>query len=1280
MDPIEAAPPPASKSTAFRVLRYAVATALVIAVLWSAAWFYVPSIVNSIAGKLVEQKIGRHLSLGHVEFNPWTLELTLDDVVLAGAAAGSPPQLQVKRIHANAAITSLFRLAPVIDNLDVDAPLLRLSRLADGGYDIDDMVQKIAAAPPADHPARFAVHNIVVRAGAIDFIDVPVNATRRIRDLELGIPFLSSLPSEREINVEPHLAFALDGARFDSAAVTAPWSEQGKGEAKIKLDHFDIAPYLVYLPRTLPARPRSAELSADVLLAFERHPKLTLRISGTVEVTGIKVIDASSQELLEAGDIRIGIDDLRPLEYIAHLARIDVEAPHVLAQRRADGRVNLLLAAGDAQGQPVPVAQVPLPTTAASAAQKSTGAAAASSPTGGAPASPAPLWKATLGALTIHAGQLDWRDASTTPQSALALTDFSLEAKAIGWPLEAPVVFKGEGVLGTDKERGKLTFSGQGNAAGATVRIGLDALPLVAARPYLRTLLELPLVGALSADLGVEWKPSAAGPQLRVDARRVSVAALAFGDAKAPQVGIQELEVLDAHIDTGARTATIGQIAVHAPRLLVTRAKAGSWNFEHWRSGAVSAPGLGAATKPETMAGMLVREASPAADVGGGWKLALGDLAVDKARVGFIDLSVDEPVALDLVDFGVQVHGWGLEASRPVPFRVTGKLSAPAAKAAKAAGNELVGSIDVRGELKGLRGGVPESVRASLLLKDLPLHLVDPYLHALADIDVVKAQTSFKGDVTWEQRRSESEPRLHLHGDASVDDLVATSATDDKAAPVRALAMVREALPTRQLLSWKLLSLRGIDVALAPGTAPHVGVAETSLTDFFARLVLDETGRLNLQDVANPVSASKTPVPEAAASAVPAAAAAPNPLAPIFDFGPIVVVNGRVNYNDRFVTPNYRADLSELSGRLGAFGSRSPAPGTAPQLADIEVRGRVQETASLEITGKVNPLAKPLALDLKAKVRDLELSPLSPYAIKYSGYGIERGKMSVDLAYLVKPDGELTASNHIILNQLTFGDKVPGAKQSLPVKLAVALLADSNGVIDLDLPVSGSINDPTFSIGGVVWQIVKNVVAKAVTAPFRALASSFGGTGGEEFSTVEFPAGTAELGAEAKGRLDKVAQALILKPALNLTITGESRLEIEQEAWKRDRLRQIVRAEKRRQAIGGGADASTGITVSEAEYPELLKAVYKRADIVKPKNAIGLTKDLPTSDMESLLLASIKVVDGAMEQLALRRGVGVRDYLASRNLPTSRLFLAAPKTNPEESGWTPRADLKLAIE
>jgi hypothetical protein len=393
-------------------------------------------------------------------------------------------------------------------------------------------------------------------------------------------------------------------------------------------------------------------------------------------------------------------------------------------------------------------------------------------------------------------------------------------------------------------------------------------------------------------------------------------------------------------------------------------------------------------------------------------------------------------------------------------------------------------------------------------------------------------------------------------------------------------------------------------------------------------------------------------------------------------------LGGRVYFSDRFIKPNYSANLTELTGQLSAFSSVSPDG--SPQLADLELRGRAEGTASLEILGKLNPLAKPLALDIQGKVRDLELAPLTPYSVKYAGHGIERGKLSVDVRYLVLPDGQLTASNQLILNQLTFGDKVDGAPASLPVKLAVALLADRNGVIDINLPISGSINDPQFRLGPVIFKVIVNLIVKAITSPFSLLASAFGG--GDELSQVAFAPGSAVLTAQATQGLDKVAKALTERPALKMTVVGTASLDAERAAYKRERLQSLVQAEKRRiQVLGGTTNGTATITVSPAEYPELLKAVYRRADMPKPRNLVGMTKDIPQPEMEALLLAHVPANEESMRALATQRGVAVRDYLASRQLPLERLFLGAPRVGDDKAPagataapWSPRAELGLS--
>lgn len=404
---------------------------------------------------------------------------------------------------------------------------------------------------------------------------------------------------------------------------------------------------------------------------------------------------------------------------------------------------------------------------------------------------------------------------------------------------------------------------------------------------------------------------------------------------------------------------------------------------------------------------------------------------------------------------------------------------------------------------------------------------------------------------------------------------------------------------------------------------------------------------------------------------------------PIINIGKVSLINGKMFFADRFIKPNYAANLSELTGQLGSFSSQ-PKDGTV-QMAALELRGKAEGTAQLEILGAVNPLAKPLALDITGKVRDLELAPLSPYSVKYAGHGIERGKLSVDVKYLVKPDGQLTASNNIVLNQLKFGDKVEGAPNSLPVRLAVALLADRNGVIDINLPVQGSLNDPQFSIGPIVFKLIINLVLKAITSPFSLLASAFGG-GGDELSQVAFTPGSAQIAESAKPGLDKVIKALTDRPALKMTVIGQASAEVEREAFKKERLKQLVIAEKRRNAVSSGAASNAtqtaAITVSDAEYPALLKEVYKRSDVPKPRNAIGLVKDIPAPEMEALLLASLPVTEQAMQELATARGVAVRDFLSSKGLPSDRLFLGAAKAIPaaEKDKWQPKAQLSLASQ
>jgi hypothetical protein len=269
----------------------------------------------------------------------------------------------------------------------------------------------------------------------------------------------------------------------------------------------------------------------------------------------------------------------------------------------------------------------------------------------------------------------------------------------------------------------------------------------------------------------------------------------------------------------------------------------------------------------------------------------------------------------------------------------------------------------------------------------------------------------------------------------------------------------------------------------------------------------------------------------------------------------------------------------------------------------------------------------------------------------------------------------------VVLNQLTFGDRIesPSATK-LPVRLAVALLSDRHGVIDINLPISGSISDPQFSVGGIIWQVIVNLIVKVVTSPLAL----FSGGGGPDLSVVDFRPGTPLMADDASAALDKVAKALEERPTLQMTVTGAADPISEGDAIRQAMLEQRLAAQRRNESLRSGDAASAPPALSAEEHDRLLRAVYRDANLPdKPRNAIGLAKDIPVPEMEALLKKEMRLSEDIARQLALQRGLAVRDALVAKGLASERMFLAAPKLRVAGEGdaaWTPRAELSLAVK
>jgi len=372
--------------------------------------------------------------------------------------------------------------------------------------------------------------------------------------------------------------------------------------------------------------------------------------------------------------------------------------------------------------------------------------------------------------------------------------------------------------------------------------------------------------------------------------------------------------------------------------------------------------------------------------------------------------------------------------------------------------------------------------------------------------------------------------------------------------------------------------------------------------------------------------------------------------------GKLTLQGGQVTFSDRTIQPAYSAEISDLGGRITGLSS------VAGTTADVDVHGAINRSGALAVTGKVNPLAKDIALDVQVSLKDIELPPASPYTGKYAGYAIDKGKLDLALAYKIA-NRKLDAQNKLLLDQFTFGDKVdsPDAVK-LPVRLAVALLKDRRGVIDVDLPIAGSLDDPEFKVWGAILKVLGNLVVKAVTAPFSLIAAAFGG--GDELSRIDFAAGTSALDGTAQKRLATLGRALRERPGISFEIEGGADPKLDREGLRRLVYERKLKARKMAALVQSGAAVASvdDLTIDPGERGALLEAAYKEEKFAKPKNGVGLEKTLAPAEMESLMLSNTRVEDDDLKALALRRATAVQSALA-KAVPggASRLFLVTPR-------------------
>lgn len=579
------------------------------------------------------------------------------------------------------------------------------------------------------------------------------------------------------------------------------------------------------------------------------------------------------------------------------------------------------------------------------------------------------------------------------------------------------------------------------------------------------------------------------------------------------------------------------------------------------------------------------------------WQIRVNDARLRGYQLHLADRRPAAPVLLDVGPLDLDVKRF--DSRNKAPFTLT-----------------LDTGVGKEGRLqaKGQVNLAPVSAQLDVVTRDLDLRIAQPYITPHIRLELRSGRLD--SDVKVNLARLEP-LALTVTGKAQVDQL-----------------HTLDTLKDRNLLKWQRLTLEGL--SYVHGEALTVDTA--TLDQPYARFMINEDRSTNIDDLLIETPSEKAQRQQARASA-------PSEPALGIHIGRTLIKDGAANFADFTLTPFFATAVQQLHGTIGTIDNRRAEP------ARIDIEGKVDRYAPVAINGKLNPFDPMASLDIAAGFRRVELTTLTPYAGKFAGYRIRKGRLNLDLHYVIS-QGRLVAENEVVVEQLQLGERVDSPDAlDLPIRLAVALLKDSKGTISLSLPVSGDLRNPQFQVMPIVWQTLRNLALRAVQSPFRFIGGLVAGGDSEDLSTVSFAPGSSELDASARASLDTLAAALAKRPRLRLEIEGTSAQASDGPLIARQRLEREYQTtwykvlQRRGEKVP--ADASL-LQVKDEDKPALLEGIYRaRLKQQPPAEWERLDVEQRTARLRSALLDTWAQSPTLLRLLGQQRASSIKDYLVS---------------------------------
>ncbi|WP_323114945.1 DUF748 domain-containing protein [Pseudomonas guariconensis] len=749
--------------------------------------------------------------------------------------------------------------------------------------------------------------------------------------------------------------------------------------------------------------------------------------------------------------------------------------------------------------------------------------------------------------------------------------------------------------------------------------------------PYVRDAVPLVLEdGIVSLDTHYKLNLSKE-TELLLDNASVRIAPFAI---KAPDgrplARLASLEVSETSIDLAKQRVTVGKIRSEKLETWAALERDGQLD---WQKLFASQPAKATPKeKAEPAAAEPTTEEKAAKEPSKPWQVLLKDVQLRNYQVHLADRSQKEPVALDVGPLNVDLQDF--DSLNQSPFTL--KLDTGVGKQGKL---QAAGQVNL----------APVTAKLDVSTRDIDLRVAQAYISPFIRLELRSGMLS--SDLKVDLKSTEP-LAFSVGGKAQVSQL-----------------HTLDTIKNRDFVKWQQLDLSGL--SYVHGDA--LSIDKVTLLQPYARFIINEDRTTNVDDLLIPQPASGP----ATGQAKPATASNEKPLG--IRIGGIDINDGSANFADLTLTPNFATAIQQLNGQIGTIDNRKPAP------AKVDVKGKVDRYAPVTIKGALNPFNPLASLDIATSFKRVELTTLTPYSGKFAGFRIRKGRLNLDLHYLIT-NGQLKAENKVVVEQLQLGEKVDSPDAvDLPIRLAVALLKDTEGKISIELPVTGDLNNPQFSVMPIIWQTLRNLVLRAAQAPFKFIGGLIAGGGAEDLGNVAFAPGSSDLSADAQSALDKLASALKERPELRLEIEGTSAQSSDGPLIAKQRLEREYQATwyKILQRRGDKVPANASmLVVDDSDKPAMLEGIYRaRLKQQPPAEWQQLSRDERTTKLHDAVIKSWSESTALLRQLGQDRAGSIKDYLVDKGqLEDDRVYFIDTNLGQAESDGQVITPLHLDAE